>query len=174
MERIQKGFTLIELMIVVAIVGILSAVALPAYQNYVIRAKLSRVQSTLYPIQTALAMYYQENAAFPNDVIDSNTLAAPGNLWTSIGLISGTAPSLPQEVALLTVDGRAQATVLLTLKIGAGKIKAGSIDNLDLAIVGTAGGSSITWSCSKASGTTVTDPLALQFFGDAAHPNCTP
>src|SRR6185436_17178173 len=55
MRRIQKGFTLIELMIVVAIIGILSAVALPAYQDYTIRAKVSEIVLEASGFKTTIA-----------------------------------------------------------------------------------------------------------------------
>ena len=57
MKRLQQGFTLIELMIVVAIVGILAAIALPAYQDYIIRSKLSEAEAALAACKTSTAEY---------------------------------------------------------------------------------------------------------------------
>ena len=63
MKRIQKGFTLIELMIVVAIIGILAAVALPAYQDYTIRARVSEAILATSQCRTAVSEIYQTAAA---------------------------------------------------------------------------------------------------------------
>jgi len=62
MKRIQQGFTLIELMIVVAIIGILAAVALPAYQDYTIRARVSEAVLATSQCRTAISEVYQSAA----------------------------------------------------------------------------------------------------------------
>ena len=63
MKTMQKGFTLIELMIVVAIIGILAAVALPAYQDYTIRAKMSEVILGMSACRTSITEVYQSGPA---------------------------------------------------------------------------------------------------------------
>ena len=63
MKRVQQGFTLIELMIVVAIIGILAAVALPAYQDYTIRARVSEAILATSQCRTAVAEVYQSAKA---------------------------------------------------------------------------------------------------------------
>ena len=64
-KRLQQGFTLIELMIVVAIIGILAAVALPAYQDYTIRAKMSEVILALSACRTSITEVYQSGGSPP-------------------------------------------------------------------------------------------------------------
>jgi len=65
MKRMQQGFTLIELMIVVAIIGILAAVALPAYQDYTIRAKMSEVILAMSACRTSITEVYQTGGTPP-------------------------------------------------------------------------------------------------------------
>jgi type IV pilus assembly protein PilA len=67
MKQVQKGFTLIELMIVVAIIGILAAVAIPAYQDYTIRAQVSEGMSLAAGAKTSVAEYYTQRGTFPAD-----------------------------------------------------------------------------------------------------------
>ena len=64
-KTMQKGFTLIELMIVVAIIGILAAVALPAYQDYTVRAKVSEVILAADSPKVAVAEWYQTKGSMP-------------------------------------------------------------------------------------------------------------
>ena len=78
MKRIQKGFTLIELMIVVAIVGILAAIALPAYQDYVVRSKMSESEAAIAACKTSVSEYLSSHNSMPAD----NTGAGCSTLQT--------------------------------------------------------------------------------------------
>ena len=64
---ISKGFTLIELMIVVAIIGVLAAIGIPQYQNYTARAQATEGLTLAGGLKTALAEYYSVHGSFPND-----------------------------------------------------------------------------------------------------------
>ena len=77
MKAVQKGFTLIELMIVVAIIGILAAIAIPAYQDYTIRAQVTEGLNLADAVKVAVADYYTQNGAFPAAGV---TTAAPTGL----------------------------------------------------------------------------------------------
>lgn len=82
-QKTQKGFTLIELMITVAIVGILAAVALPAYQNYTIRAQVSEGFTLAGGVQTAVAENFAQTGVMPADLATVGITAAPVGKYTS-------------------------------------------------------------------------------------------
>ncbi|WP_305456124.1 pilin [Photobacterium leiognathi] len=84
----QQGFTLIELMIVVAVIGVLSAIAIPAYQNYVKKGALGSALSTATALKTPIETYIAENSNFPS----TNDLsgAVPSFSLGSIALNAGT------------------------------------------------------------------------------------
>ncbi len=65
MKRVQQGFTLIELMIVVAIIGILAAIALPAYQDYTVRAKVSEIMLAASGQKTSVSEFFQTRLQMP-------------------------------------------------------------------------------------------------------------
>jgi len=84
MKRVQQGFTLIELMIVVAIVGILAAIALPAYQDYTVRAKVSEGLARMAEAKTSVAEYFSANGTFPPSVTSAGFNTAQAGYVASL------------------------------------------------------------------------------------------
>ena len=90
-QSLQKGFTLIELMIVVAIIGILAAIAIPAYQDYTIRAQVTEGLNLSGPLKAAIAESYANNGTWPADMtaLGLTTTSITGKYVTAVIVTNG-------------------------------------------------------------------------------------
>jgi type IV pilus assembly protein PilA len=142
LKQVQKGFTLIELMIVVAIIGILAAIAIPAYQDYTIRAKVTEGIGLADAAKTAVAEAYQSG--------DMAGVSALAGTWVSTATtkyVSGVAIAAATGIITVTyaalVPQISGATLLLTPNIGGAALATNQTGNID-------------WACSSAAHATAT------------------
>jgi type IV pilus assembly protein PilA len=90
-KKVQQGFTLIELMIVVAIIGILAAIAIPAYQDYTIRAQVTEGLSLASAVKASVAEVYADEGAWPADLAEAGITNSPvGKYVTGLTIDDGT------------------------------------------------------------------------------------
>jgi len=137
-RSLQKGFTLIELMIVVAIIGILAAVALPAYQDYTARAQTSEAFTMVDGLKTKI-----EEAV--------GTGSCPANATAAVGDIAKAADIKGKYVVSVTLAGTAPAcTAVVKMNTAANGVNS-SIAGVDITFTRGEAGGMATWPCTVAS-----------------------
>jgi type IV pilus assembly protein PilA len=122
MKQVQKGFTLIELMIVVAIIGILAAIAIPAYQDYTIRSQVTEGLNLASDIKAGVAEWRANTGEWPDDLVDlgigsgSGATAKGGKYVESVDVAAGVITIIYGKQANSTIRGAASGT--LTMRPG--------------------------------------------------------
>ena len=131
MNTAQKGFTLIELMIVIAIIGILAAIAIPAYTDYTTRARVSEALTTASAMKTTIS----------ENIISNNVIGTAGEACAGVALV--TASNATKNVASSTCTN---GVILVTTTSAAKEVP--------LTLTPTYTGNSVTWKCTTTSGFT--------------------
>jgi len=105
LKQAQKGFTLIELMIVVAIIGILAAVAIPAYSDYTNRAKVTELIGIGSACKTSISEYYQSQGSLPADITAAGCSTTDSKYVDSLAVAAGVITVTPKAPLSTIVGG---------------------------------------------------------------------
>lgn len=124
--QMQKGFTLIELMIVVAIIGILAAVAIPQYQNYIAKSQVSRVMGETGALRTAVETCLLDGL----DAADCHIGWSTSNLLLGSEAAAGTAANTGQSGLVVTLASTADENTTILAKFGGNAAQALTGDSL--------------------------------------------
>lgn len=143
MKKLQKGFTLIELMIVVAIIGILAAIAIPAYQDYTIRAQVSEGLTLAAAAKAAIAETYM------------NTGEAPANRFAA-GMSNNSDDTFGKYVSEIEVENG-----MIEITYDGDDVNATIAGNTVELIAYTTGDDSVTWQCGYAAVPTGATPMGV-------------
>jgi type IV pilus assembly protein PilA len=147
MKKIQQGFTLIELMIVVAIIGILAAIAIPAYQDYTIRAKVSEAPTLADALQKGVAVAFQDGG-----MAEVANYAAVIAIAQGAGQLNG---KYTTNQVVMPLTGQIQVTLGGVPQIVGANLMVWTPTIAGAPISDANSAGSINWDCRAAAGTTV-------------------
>jgi type IV pilus assembly protein PilA len=161
MKSMQKGFTLIELMIVVAIIGILAAIAIPAYQDYTIRSQVTEGLNLAGSLKAEVAEYFAQNGSWP-------TAVAGG-----VGTLGHAATEIPSGKYVSAVNINTAGTLVISYSNAGGYQANANINALNLALqprlsgAAATGNNDVVWICGQRAIPTATHDPAVAAPGAA-------